>query len=134
MGVSTMRCSDKLLVPMLIVAARVPGLRQRTYNLGSAPPSEEVKALDHVVGPAGKELPPGSGTAKEGAPLFAQRCAGCHGPNGTGGGMASRLVASTPANAQKGSFKPPEKAATSCYPYATIAWDYINRAMPATRP
>ena len=48
--------------------------------------------------------------------------------------MASRLVASTPANAQKGSFKPTEKSATSYYPYATIAWDYINRAMPANKP
>lgn len=130
-----MRCSiHRLFLALLILDACVPGLAQRTYNLGSTPPPEEIKDLDHVVGPAGKELPPGSGTAKEGAPLFAQRCAGCHGPNGTGGGMASRLVASTPANAQEGSFKPTEKSATSYYPYATIAWDYINRAMPANKP
>jgi len=109
-----MRCSlPRLLVAVLLVAACVPGRAQRPYNLGSAPPPEEIKALDHVIGPAGKELPPGSGTAKEGAPRFAQRCAACHGPNGTGGGMASRLVTSTPANAQKGSFKPTEKSATS---------------------
>ena len=55
-----MRCSDKLLVPVMILAACVPGLAQRIYNLGSAPPPEEIKALDHVVGPAGKELPPGA--------------------------------------------------------------------------
>jgi hypothetical protein len=48
--------------------------------------------------------------------------------------MASRLVASTPANAQKGTFKATEKSAISYYPYATIAWDYINRAMPANKP
>jgi len=128
-----MRCSlPRLFVALLMVAACVSGLAQRPYNLGSAPPPEEIKALDHVVGPAGKELPPGSGTAKEGATLFAQRCAACHGPNGTGGGMASRLVAGTPANAQN--FKATEKSAISYYPYATIAWDYINRAMPANKP
>ena len=46
--------------------------------------------------------------------------------------MASRLVASTPASAQN--FKATEKSAISYYPYATIAWDYINRAMPANKP
>jgi S-disulfanyl-L-cysteine oxidoreductase SoxD len=130
-----MRCSaHKLFVAVLVLTACMPGLAQRTYNLGSAPPPDELKALDHVVGPAGKELPPGSGSAKEGATLFAQRCAACHGPNGTGGGVANRLVGKTPANAQKGDFKPTEKSATSYYPYATIAWDYINRAMPANKP
>ena len=48
--------------------------------------------------------------------------------------MASRLVASTPANAQDGPVKFTVKSATSYYPYATIAWDYINRAMPANKP
>lgn len=128
-----MRCSlHRLSVALLMVAACGTGLAQRTYNLGSAPSPEEIKALDDVVGPTGKELPPGSGTAKEGATLFAQRCAACHGPNGTGGGLASRLVAGTPANAQN--FKATEKSAISYYPYATIAWDYINRAMPANKP
>ena len=27
-----------------------------------------------------------------------------------------------------------EKSAVSYYPYPTIAWDYINRAMPANKP
>jgi S-disulfanyl-L-cysteine oxidoreductase SoxD len=48
--------------------------------------------------------------------------------------MASRLVASPAANAQNGPFKATEKSAISYYPYATIAWDYINRAMPANKP
>jgi len=119
----------------MMLAAAGTGLAQsRTYNLGTSASQEEIRALDHVVGPSGKELPPGSGTAKEGAKIFAERCAACHGPNGTGGGMASRLVASTAANAQNGPFKATEKSAISYYPYATIAWDYINRAMPASKP
>jgi mono/diheme cytochrome c family protein len=31
------------------------------------------------------------GDAKRGATLFASTCAGCHGPNGTGGGIGPRL-------------------------------------------
>jgi mono/diheme cytochrome c family protein len=125
-----MRCSlPRLFVPLMIVTACMPGLAQRVYNLGSPPPPEELKALDHVVGPAGKELPPGSGTAKEGATLFAQRCVACHGQNGQGGALGARLVASDP---KSGKFT--EKSATNYYPYATIAWDYINRSMPANKP
>ena len=48
--------------------------------------------------------------------------------------MAGRLVASTPANGQNGPATFTQKSATNYYPYATIAWDYINRAMPANKP
>ena len=48
--------------------------------------------------------------------------------------MAGRLVASTPANGQNGPVTFTQKSATNYYPYATIAWDYINRAMPANKP
>jgi hypothetical protein len=129
-----MRCSLNLLVPLTILASCAAGLAQsRTYNLGTTLSQEEVRGLGFMVGPAGKELPPGSGTAKEGAEIFAQRCALCHGPNGEGG-IANRLVVGSPANLHHGPFKDNEKHATSYYPYATIAWDYINRAMPADKP
>jgi len=128
-----MRCGPKLLLPVMILAvAGFVFAQSRTYNLGTSPPPEEIRALDHVVGPSGKELPAGRGTAKEGAKLFAERCQACHGPDGAGGGMAARLVATTPANAPNAKFT--QKSATSYYPYATIAWDYINRAMPANKP
>ena len=124
-----MPCGHKLLAPAMMLAAAAMGLAQsRTYNLGTPANQEEIRALDHVVGPSGKELPPGSGTAQEGAKIFAARCAACHGPNGAGGGTAARLVASDP----KGPFT--QKSATNYYPYATIAWDFINRAMPANKP
>jgi cytochrome c len=125
-----MRCSHELLVPVMVLAACATGLAQsRPYNVGSVPPPEEVRAFDVRVGPSGKELPPGSGTAKEGATLYAQRCAACHGANGAGG-TANRLVATTPANAEHG----PDHGSIAYYPYATIAWDFINRSMPANKP
>ena len=40
-----------------------------TYGLGKTPTEDEIRAWDIAISPDGKELPPGTGTAKEGAPL-----------------------------------------------------------------
>jgi len=48
--------------------------------------------------------------------------------------MANRLMIGSLNNPHRGPFKFNEKSATSYYPYATTAWDYINRAMPADKP
>jgi len=134
MGAYTMRCSLNLLVPVTVLAASVMGLAQsRPYNLGTPLSQEEIRGFDFMVGPEGKELPPGRGTAKEGAEIFAKQCAVCHGKNGEGGAV-QRLVAGSPGNPHRGPFKDTEKSTVSYYPYPTIAWDYINRAMPANKP
>jgi len=114
MGVFTMRSLTlNLLVPAMALGACVAALAQTpTYNLGSTPSEAEIRAWDIAVGPAGKELPPGKGTSKEGADVYAQKCAMCHGTPGSeqryvgkGGGVAN-------------------------WPFATSIWDYLNRAMP----
>lgn len=129
-----MRCSHSLFVPLTILLASAAGLAQpRTYNLGTPLSQEEIRRFDFMVGPKGKELPPGHGTAKEGAEIYGQQCAACHGLNGEGG-VANRLVLGSPGNPHRGPFKDTEKSATSYYPFATIAWDFINRAMPANNP
>jgi mono/diheme cytochrome c family protein len=129
-----MRCSDKLFVPVMLLAASVTGLAQApTYKLGAPLSQEEIRGFDMMVGPEGKELPPGSGTAKQGAEIFAKQCAVCHGKDGAGG-RANHLVLGSPGNPHRGLWKDTEKSALSYYPYPTIAWDYIQRAMPATKP
>ena len=62
-----------------------------TYKVGRPPTEAELRAWDNVVGPDGKELPPGSGTAKEGAKVYAGKCSFCHGQTGIEG-PAPRLV------------------------------------------
>jgi S-disulfanyl-L-cysteine oxidoreductase SoxD len=133
MGAYTMRCSLNLLVPAMILAAPVAALAQSRTNLGTPLSQEEIRSFDFMVGPEGKELPPGHGTAKEGAEIFAKQCAVCHGKNGEGGAV-QRLVVGSPGNPHRGPFKDTEKSAVSYYPYPTIAWDYIHRAMPANKP
>ena len=130
-----MRCSLKLLVPAIILAAPAVALAQSQprLNLGTPLSQEEIKSFDFMLGPDGKELPAGRGTAKEGAAVFAKRCQVCHGQNGEGGAVR-RLVVGGPGNPHRGTFKDTERSALSYYPYATITWDYINRAMPASNP
>ncbi|MGH9255503.1 MAG: c-type cytochrome, partial [Vicinamibacterales bacterium] len=88
--------------------------------------AEEVKAVDTAVAPDGTGLPPGRGTVKEGATVYTQKCAACHGPNGTGTPLHRGLV---PLGNAK-----PVKIQGSLVPYATTVWDFINRAMPSTKP
>jgi len=136
MGAYTMRCSRICLnavVPVMILAAPAAGLAQSRYNVGTPLSQDEIRSFDFMLGPEGKELPPGHGTAKDGAAVFAKRCAVCHGPNGEGG-VVRRLVVGSPGHPHQGPFKDTEKDGPSYYPYPTIAWDYINRAMPASNP
>ena len=44
-----------------------------TYGVGRTPTAEEIRALDISIAPTGEELPPGRGTAKEGAGLLRRR-------------------------------------------------------------
>ena len=98
-----------------------------TYGVGRTPTAEELRRMDISIGPAGEELPPGRGTAKEGAQLYAQKgCVGCHGVAGAGG-LAPIL------QSKKGADLPvwkKERILPLRAPYATIVWDFINRGMP----
>jgi len=120
------RCS-RLLTATLALSTCVTTLAQGpTYQLGRTPSAEEIKSRDIAISPEGKELPPGRGTAVEGAAIYTQKCAACHGPNAAGSALHRGLV---PLGNAK-----PVKIPFSLVPYATTVWDFINRAMPQTRP
>ena len=65
----------------------VPAVAQGpTYGIGRTPTAEEIRARDISIGPTGEELPPGRGSAKEGATVYRTKgCAGCHGANAIDG-------------------------------------------------
>jgi len=99
------------------IAADGPGLGK--------PISEADLALwDMSVGPDGKGLPPGSGTAAQGAAIYAQKCEACHGKDGEGGRNA------TLANAAGKS----ERTMALYVPNATTIFDFTRRAMPWPQP
>jgi mono/diheme cytochrome c family protein len=127
-----MACS-RLLLSVMILASGVAAFSQApTYHLGRTPSEEEIRAWDIVIGPEGKELPAGSGTAKEGAKVYAQRCARCHGPTAAEGGSTIGIRPPPPLVGGQGTLKTlhPVRTVGSWWPFATTVWDYINRAMP----
>jgi S-disulfanyl-L-cysteine oxidoreductase SoxD len=114
----------------LIVAGALVALSSAAFaespNLGKPISPEDLASWDISVGPDGKGLPPGSGTAKDGEAVFMAKCQACHGAKGAGQ-PNDRLVGgqgSLPGD------KPPVKTVGSFWPYATTLFDYVRRAMP----
>lgn len=99
------------------------------YGLGRPATDQDVQAWNIDVAPTGEGLPAGQGTAKQGASIFAARCATCHGPTGKEGPM-DRLVGGAGTLAGQH----PIKTIGSYWPYATTLYDYVHRAMPFTSP
>jgi mono/diheme cytochrome c family protein len=114
---------------VLLIAA-LPALAQSpTHGVGRAPTPEEVKAWDIAIGPDGRELPPGSGTADSGKAVYDAKCAVCHGPTGKEGPQDVLVGGKGTLNTAK-----PLKTVGSYWPYATTLWDFTNRAMPFNAP
>lgn len=55
------------------------------FGFGRPASSEEIRAWDIDVRPDGTGLPPGGGTVAQGAAIYADRCAACHGVAGRHG-------------------------------------------------
>jgi mono/diheme cytochrome c family protein len=105
-----------------------------SFGIGRPATAAEIAALDIDVGPDGAGLPPGRGTSADGAPIYAARCAGCHGKTGKEG-PNDILVGRVPGDAFPFARDPrAPKTIGSYWPYATTVFDYIRRAMPPDAP
>ena len=128
MGAFTM---GMLKVLVFVLLMGVCALAQSpTYGVGRTPSAEEIRAWDISIGPTGEELPPGRGSAKEGAQVYRTKgCAGCHGATGIGGNspILKSKDGANPNVWERGRILPIRS------PFATTVWDYINRAMPLNR-
>jgi mono/diheme cytochrome c family protein len=115
-----------------VIAA--PAKTPATFGIGRPATPAEIAALDIDIGPDGAGLPPGRGTAADGAPIYAARCAGCHGKTGREG-PNDVLVGRLPGDAFPFARDPrAPKTIGSYWPYATTVFDYIRRAMPPDTP
>jgi cytochrome c len=104
------------------------------FGIGRPATPAEIAALDIDVGPDGAGLPPGRGTAADGAPIYAARCAACHGKTGKEG-PNDTLVGRLPDDAFTFARDPrAPKTIGSYWPYATTIFDYVRRAMPPDAP
>ena len=126
----SLRLVAVVLLPIVLLGSPAFAQSSPTYGVGRTPTAEEIRALDISIGPTGEELPPGRGTAKEGAELFVQKgCVGCHGEAGIGGlapALKSKKGPDVPAW-ERGRILPVQA------PFATTVWDFIHRGMPLGR-
>ena len=107
------------------------------YGLGRAAFSGEVAALDIDVAPDGHGLPPGRGTAAQGALLFAQKCASCHAAQGQGMPPTFPALVGRDPNGEGFPFARDWRITRTIgnyWPEATTVFDYVRRAMPHTAP
>jgi mono/diheme cytochrome c family protein len=95
-------------------------------GLGAPASPDEIKGWDIDVRPDGHGFPAGSGTAAKGEEIFQAQCAACHGEFGEGKDRWPTL------SGGHGSLTHdrPEKTIGSFWPYASIVFDYVKRAMP----
>ena len=107
-----------MILAIALAGGSVALAQMPTYNLGRPPAPDELGGTELAVSPKGTELPPGSGNAKLGAPIYVAKCQMCHGQEGRGG----------PYNRLVGGGNIPD------FPFATILWDFIHRAMPRQLP
>ena len=99
-------------------------LAQEKPGLGKPVSEADLALWDISVGPDGKNLPPGSGTAAQGATIFAEKCEACHGKGGAGGSNA--MLINPPGKS--------ERTMALYVPNATTIFDFTRRAMPWPQP
>ena len=105
-----------------------------SFGLGRPVTAEEIAAWDIDVRPDGRGLPAGSGSVQQGSQIYMQKCASCHGKSGNEGPF-DVLVGRLPGDAFPFAREPGAiKTIGNYWPYATTAFDYINRAMPYDAP
>src|SRR5579862_171601 len=135
MGWSTMGSLRFLLALAIIgVCGQIGWAQSPTYDLGTPPTAEELHAADISISPTGKELPPGSGNATQGAQVYADKCATCHGATGAGAVGPILVKGATPKAPCVMSPCISDNTVMGIHaPYATVIWDYINRGMPFSK-
>jgi len=115
---------------LLTLATASSGLAADSPGLGKPISEADIKGWNITVLPDGTNLPPGSGTAAQGAMIFPQKCAGCHGEGGKGG--SARTLVGAPSLIEAGIEA--EKTIGNFWADPTTLFDYIRRAMPWPQP
>lgn len=122
-------CTRSTLIATASLALALSTASADGPKLGISIDPAAIAAWDISILPDGSGLPSGSGTPGKGAPIYAQKCAECHGENGKGGSSAA-LARDVPITDISASMK----TIANYWPYATTLFDYIRRAMPWQAP
>ena len=105
-------------------------------GLGKPLTEADIAAWDISIEPDGKGLPPGGGTPAQGARIYAEKCAPCHGSEGKGGvaGVTAAPLAPLVGGGPITDISAATKRIANFWPYPTTVFDYIRRSMPWQQP
>lgn len=115
-------CADNAADPWINGVWKGPALAQPLSTT-------EVHDLPRHVFADGNGLPEGKGLATDGAVLYAQLCASCHGSQGQGG-KALELVGERSLLASEF----PDRGIAVFWPNAPTLYEYVYRSMPPQQP
>ena len=105
-------------------------------NLGKPLDAATIAPWDISIESDGSGLPTGTGTPAQGARIYAEKCAQCHGPDGKGGvaGVTAALLAPLFGGDPITDISAATKRIANFWPYSTTIFDYVRRAMPWQQP
>ena len=98
-------------------------------KLGQPITESDITAWNIEALPDGKGLPPGNGTAKQGAAIYSQKCALCHGENGVNPRPGYIPLVGPSKFDRIDTMK-----SVPYYKYATTLFDVMRRSMPYPIP
>jgi cytochrome c len=121
-----------LLAVALAVTLGSVAIAAESPKLGKPISEADIAAWTITAMPDGTGLPAGSGTAAQGAPIYAQKCVACHGEGGKGGVApgAGPLAGGQPLTSGIDT----GKTIGNFYGYATTVFDFTKRSMPFNMP
>lgn len=101
------------------------------YGLGEDVSPDAIASFNvhPAIPPDGRGLPEGRGTVDEGATVFQQKCAHCHGSSGREGPFDVLVGPDDPFMGADST-----RNIGNFWPYATTVYDFISRAMPFDAP
>jgi mono/diheme cytochrome c family protein len=126
-----------LFSAMCALAFSAEAVFAQSLNLGKSISPADFAAWDIDIEPDGAGLPPGSGTSDQGASIFADNCAACHGEGGKGAETTTSGAPAAPpvvSNVKRNGIDDTTLTIANYWPYATTLFDYIRRSMPWTSP
>jgi mono/diheme cytochrome c family protein len=133
-----MRMHSAVLVSALFSLTLAPGVVFGAGpNLGKPISQTDLAPWDIDIEPSGAGLPAGSGTSDQGAAIFADDCAACHGDRGRGATTTTSGAPAAPpvvSDVKRNGIDDTTLTIANYWPYATTLFDYIRRAMPWTSP
>ena len=124
------------ILALLALAFACPALAE-TPHLGKPVSAADLARWDIDIQAEGAGLPPGEGTAAQGAPIYVAKCAACHGDGGRGTEQARSGKPAPPVLVSDVKLKGMDASHTSIanyWPYAPPLFGYIRAAMPWNEP